>query len=214
MSPDRLLLFLKAPRPGLVKTRLAVQLGDAGAARAHRTLVETLLHRLAEIPALELHFTPDDAATEIRPWLRPGWTTAPQGPGDLGQRLTSAFASAFANGAERVVIIGSDCPDVSVCDIEFAWSALHTNDVVLGPATDGGYWLIGLRRPAPELFTAMPWSTPQVFTETCTRCACHGLRLQLLRELTDIDEPAEWEAFAARNAPATSTASGGSEGRQ
>ncbi len=202
MSHDRLLLFLKAPRPGQVKTRLAVALGLEGAAHAHRQLVETLVHRLTEIPALELRFAPDDAVAEIQPWLRPGWTTAPQGPGDLGQRLTSAFAAAFATGAERVVIIGSDCPDVSVCDIEFAWSALHTNDVVLGPATDGGYWLIGLRRPAPELFTAMPWSTAQVFAETCARRARHRLRLQLLRELTDIDEPADWQAFTTRQTTA------------
>ena len=198
MSPDRLLLFLKAPRPGLVKTRLAAALGPAGAAHAYRLLVEVLLHRFAEIPSLELRFAPDDAADEIKPWLRAAWTLAPQGPGDLGARLTTAFAAAFASGAERVVIIGSDCPDVSVCDVEFAWSALHTHDVVLGPATDGGYWLIGLRRPVPELFTAMPWSTPQVFAETCARCARHGLRLQLLRELTDIDEPADWQAFTSR----------------
>ena len=198
MSADRLLIFLKAPRPGHVKTRLAAALGPERATEAYRFLVETLLHRLAELPTAELRFAPDDAAAEIRAWLHPGWTLAPQGPGDLGQRLTTAFAAAFADGAERVVIIGSDCPDVSVCDIEFAWSALHTNDVVLGPATDGGYWLIGLRHPAPELFTAMPWSTPQVFAETCARCARHRLRLQLLRELTDIDEPADWQSFTAR----------------
>ncbi len=203
MSPDRLLIFLKAPRPGLAKTRLAAALGSAGAAHAHRLLVETLLHRLAEIPSLELRFATDDAADEIKPWLRAAWTLAPQGSGDLGARLTAAFAAAFASGAERVVIIGSDCPDVSVCDIEFAWSALHTNDVVLGPATDGGYWLIGLRRPAPELFTAMPWSTNQVLAETCARCARLRLRLQFLRELTDIDEPADWHAFLARQLTAT-----------
>ena len=206
MSPDRLRIFLKAPRPGQVKTRLAAALGPEGAAHAHRLLVETLLHRLTEIPSLELRFSPDDAADEIKPWLRAAWTLAPQGPGDLGQRLTSAFATAFADGAERVVIIGSDCPDVSVCDVEFAWSALHTHDVVLGPATDGGYWLIGLRRPAPELFTAIPWSTPQVFAETSARCARHALRLQLLRELTDIDEPADWQSFLARHVTATNPA--------
>ncbi len=197
-ASERLLIFLKAPRPGHVKTRLAAALGPERAAEAYRQLLGTLLHRLAELPSAELRFAPDDAAPEIQPWLHPGWTRSPQGPGDLGQRLTNAFAATFASGAERVVIIGSDCPDVSVCDIEFAWSALHTNDVVLGPATDGGYWLIGLRRPAPELFTAMPWSTPQVFAETCARCARHRLRLQLLRELTDIDEPADWLSFTAR----------------
>ncbi len=198
MARDRLLVFLKAPRPGFVKTRLAAQLGPAAALAAYRTLVATLLHRLADLPAAELRFTPDDAAAEISGWLRPGWTAAPQGEGDLGQRLSAAFDAAFASGAERVVIIGSDCPDVSLCDLEFAGSALHHHDVVLGPATDGGYWLIGLRRRAPELFTAMPWSTDRVFAETRARCQRLNLRLQILRELTDIDEPADWEAFTTR----------------
>ena len=201
MTRERLLVFLKAPRVGFVKTRLATQLGNAAALVAYRTLVETLLHRLAEVPAAELRFTPDDASAEIQGWLRPGWTAALQGDGDLGQRLSAAFDSAFASGAERVVIIGSDCPDVSLCDLECAWSALRANDAVVGPATDGGYWLIGLRRRAPELFTAMPWSTNRVFAETCARCQRLNLRLQLLRELTDVDEPADWEAFRARHTP-------------
>ena len=201
MARERLLIFLKAPRAGFVKTRLAAQLGNAAALAVYRTLVETLLHRLAELPAAELRFAPDDAAPEIRAWLRPGWTAAPQGHGDLGQRLIAAFDSTFADGAERVVIIGSDCPDVSLCDLESAWAALHHHDVVLGPATDGGYWLIGLRRRAPELFTDMPWSTNRVFAETCARCQRLHLRVQMLRELADVDEPADWEAFLARNAP-------------
>ena len=201
MTRERLLIFLKAPRLGFVKTRLAAQLGPVGALHAYRTLVELLLHRLAELPAAELRFTPDDASAEIQAWLHPGWTAAPQGDGDLGQRLIAAFDSAFASEAERVVVIGSDCPDVSLCDLESAWSALRANDVVIGPATDGGYWLIGLRRRAPELFTEMPWSTNRVFAETCDRCQRLNLRLQLLRELTDVDEPADWEAFRARHTP-------------
>jgi rSAM/selenodomain-associated transferase 1 len=198
---ERLIVFLKAPRPGHVKTRLAPALGEHGAAQAHRTLVETLLHRLAELPRLELRFAPDDAAPEIAPFRRNAWSLSPQGPGDLGARLVAAFDDAFAAGAERVAIIGSDCPEVSLCDIETAFAALRTDDLVLGPALDGGYWLIGLRRPTPELFSAMPWSTDRVSAETCTRAARLRLRLQILRELRDIDKPADWTAFLSRQTP-------------
>jgi rSAM/selenodomain-associated transferase 1 len=198
MSDEALIVFLKAPRPGAVKTRLAEALGTEAACAAYRQLVQTLLKRVAALPSVELCFTPDDAAVEIKPWTQPTWSLTPQGDGDLGRRLQRASNRAFASGAQRAVIIGSDCPEVSVADIEAAWSALRTHDVVLGPATDGGYWLVGLRAAQPDLFTDIAWSTNAVLRETLDRARAAGLSVHLLRELSDVDTQADWQQFLAQ----------------
>src|SRR5262245_29890115 len=197
MGEDRLIVFVKAPRPGAVKTRLAEAIGMKAADAAYRHLVETLLNRLQGMDGIELCFTPDDSASEVQHWLKEAWTCKPQGDGDLGQRLQSAFERAFQSGAKRVAIIGSDCPAVGIEDIREAWRALQAHDVVLGPAIDGGYWLIGLRRSQPDLFRGIPWSTQDVFAETMRRVQHAGLRVQWLRELADVDTDREWRAFLA-----------------
>ena len=194
----KLVIFVRAPRPGSVKTRLAATLGGEAACAVYRRLVGGLLEQLADLDALELRFTPDDAEADVRPWLRSGWTLAPQGAGDLGARLHRAFESARANGAERVVLIGSDCPDVSAADVDDAWEALRSHDVVLGPARDGGYWLIGMNEPRAELFEGIPWSTDAVFAQTVARCRNTGLRVRVLRQLDDIDTEADWRRFVSR----------------
>ena len=192
---DKLIVFVKAPRPGTVKTRLAAALGDDAACLAYRTLVETLLQNLAPLNEVELRYTPDDAAKEIEPWLRAGWKSQPQGDGDLGERLKRAFAESFRNGFQRVVIIGSDCPQVSPQDIAEAWSALGESDVALGPATDGGYWLIGLCAEQPALFCDMPWSMSGVFNETLRRAEELNLKASTLRTLSDVDTLTDWQKF-------------------
>lgn len=197
---SRLVVFLKAPRVGSVKTRLAEALGADGACAAYRQLVEALLANLTPLPKAELCFAPVDAAAEINPWLRPGWTLCPQVGSDLGERLNAAFDEHFESDAQHVVIIGSDCPDVTATDIEDAWLALEGHDVVLGPALDGGYWLIGLRAPQPALFTGIPWSTDRVFGETMRRARENDLRVALLRELSDVDTAADWERWTRRTA--------------
>ena len=191
----RLIIFLKAPRPGCVKTRLAQAIGDTAATTAYRFLVETLLKNLENISDVELRFSPDDAFDEIRPWLRPSWRAHAQGQGGLGQRLDSAFIEAFASGAQRVVIIGSDCPGVTADHIRAAWTALDTKELVLGPARDGGYWLIGLRQSQPMLFHEISWSTERVFPQTLERAQAARLSVHLLPELRDIDTEADWLEF-------------------
>jgi rSAM/selenodomain-associated transferase 1 len=200
MGDETLIVFVKAPRGGAVKTRLAKIIGVPAAVAAYHELVETLLNQLEGLGGVDLCFTPDDAAGEIRQWLREGWSSNPQGDGDLGQRLQSAFRHAFHAGAKRVAIIGSDCPAIRAGDIREAWIGLQTHDVVLGPATDGGYWLIGLRQLQPELFRNIPWSTENVFRETILRVQHAGLSIRLLRELADVDTDRDWRAFlAAKN---------------
>src|SRR6266571_4317151 len=197
MGEDKLIVFVKAPRPGAVKTRLAKAIGVPAAGAAYRQLVETLLNHLQGLGGVEVCFSPDDAANEVQHWLQEGWSSSPQGGGDLGQRLQSAFQRAFHAGAKRVAIIGSDCPAVRVEDICEAWRGLRTHDVVLGPATDGGYWLIGLRQLQPDLFRGIHWSSESVFAETIQRVQHAGLTVQLLHELADVDTDRDWRAFLA-----------------
>jgi len=199
MASNHLIIFVKAPRCGTVKTRLARAIGDEAACAAYRRMVEEVVDRLASLASVELRFTPDDAVTEIRQWRRDNWQLRPQGEGDLGQRLERAFAEAFAKGAQRVAVIGSDCPAITPADIELAWSVLGTSDAVLGPSQDGGYWLIGLREPRPTLFQSIDWSTDKVLNQTLRRARARNLKVELLRELSDVDTESDWLEFLEQN---------------
>ncbi len=194
MPEPRIIVFVKAPRPGFVKTRLAAAIGNEAACDAYRRLTETVLAHLAPLPHLELRFTPDGAETEIVPWLRKGWSTRPQGEGDLGERMHRAFIEAKG----PAIIIGSDCPQVELSDLRTAAKTLQAHDAVIGPATDGGYWLIGLNAPCPALFEGIEWSTAGVLQSTLTKAKDEGLSVQLLRELTDVDDWESWEMTKAQ----------------
>ncbi len=200
MATSRLIIFLKAPRPGFVKTRLSAVLGPDGACAAYVCLVETLLHRLRDRTDVELRFTPDDAAAEVRCWARPGWLMEPQGPGNLGDRLICAVEEAFQDRCEAVVIIGADCPEVSSRDVDGALEIVATGkaDVVLGPAKDGGYWLIAMRKPVAGLFAGIAWSTDSVLAETRARAHGLGLTVEEMRTLTDVDTPDDWDSISGR----------------
>ena len=194
-----LIVFVKAPRVGTVKTRLAQQIGAKAACDAYQQLVRAVLNRIDSLHHVQLRYNPDDAASEIAQWRRRTWTLSPQGVGDLGERLAGAFAESFAAGASRVVVIGSDCPWLSAADIEEAWNDLETHDLVLGPARDGGYWLVGLRGPSPELFSDISWSSETVLAQTIQRARARELRVRLLRELRDVDTLEDWQAFSRNN---------------
>ena len=192
---EKLIVFARAAHAGQVKTRLAREIGDQAAVDAYKTLMEQLLANLRAVFNVELRFTPDSARAEFESWLQPGWHLATQGEGDLGQRLARAFQESFAAGSQRVAIIGSDCPAVTVQDIHSAWRSLLTHDVVLGPARDGGYWLIGLCRPQPGIFENIPWSSAAVLETTLTRVREAGLTVHRLRTLADVDTVEDWEEF-------------------
>jgi rSAM/selenodomain-associated transferase 1 len=199
ISSHHLIIFVKAPRSGGVKTRLARAIGEEAACAAYKRLAEELIEHLATFPSVELRFTPDEAVSEITPWRRRDWQLHPQGEGDLGVRLERAFADAFASGGEYVAAIGSDCPAITPEDIQSAWAALRTSDVVLGPARDGGYWLIGVREPRPALFQTIDWSTDQVLKQTMRRAQVRNLKVELLRELSDVDTESDWMEFLDQN---------------
>jgi rSAM/selenodomain-associated transferase 1 len=187
----RVLVFARAPVPGQVKTRLTPALGPDGAARLHRRLTEALLTRLAALAAMpvELWATPDPAHPFFVSAAQRWPVTVHQQQGDdLGERLATA-ASAALTRADAVVLIGTDCPELSNDYLCLAAQQLQSHDAVIGPAHDGGYVLLGLKRAAPSLFSRMPWGSAQVAALTIQRMQRLGWTWLELPTLHDIDRP-------------------------
>ena len=203
-APARqLLVFARPPVLGQVKTRLAATLGPAQAlhvygrllARTQQAVAAAALPAtvwLAEAPAAPA------PATHPLPDL-PEWPGLPwrlQTPGhDLGARLAEAFAVAFAEGATQAAVIGTDCPGLTARHLTQAFEALAGHDLAIGPAADGGYYLLALRQPQPALFRGIAWSSPTVLAETLAHAAHLGLRVQLLPVLSDVDTEADLAAW-------------------
>jgi rSAM/selenodomain-associated transferase 1 len=186
---DLLLVFLKWPEPGRTKTRLIPALGPETAAALYRLLAEAVIEatrpRAGEYERL-LCYSPAESEARIQGWF-PGETVWPQPEGDLGHRMASAFRHAFQLRAERAALVGTDVPALSHHTVREALRALDAVDLVLGPARDGGYYLLAAKAWWPELFAGMAWSSPAVFGTTCERAAALGLRTQVLDFLDDVD---------------------------
>jgi hypothetical protein len=182
-AAPRLVLFARYPTAGAAKTRLIPALGAGGAAAVHRQLTERTLAVLqaTDLP-VELHYTGAEEAA-FRDWLGDGFALVPQAEGDLTDRLMAALRPA------PVIFFGADTPDLADHHVMQAIEALDASAVVLGPADDGGYYLIGMKQPMPELLTDMPWSTDQVLSETMRRLAAQGVEPVLLETLHDCDRP-------------------------
>ena len=188
------IVFAKAPVAGTVKTRLAGALGAAGAARlAARMLESTAAGALeAALGPVEVCCAPDASHPAFAALARstPPVALTAQGDGDLGRRMQRAFERVLASQA-RAILIGTDAPALDAAYLRDAASALLVHDAVIGPAVDGGYALIGLRRPAAALFDGVEWSTPRVLAQTRERLGRLGWRWAELAPLHDIDEPAD-----------------------
>jgi rSAM/selenodomain-associated transferase 1 len=196
--PRRLLVFLKYPTPGAVKTRLAASVGARAASEVARSCTELTLARLARFrDEAALCVDPPEALERARAWIDPGWRLHPQRGMGLGERLVAAFAQAFAEGARRVIAIGTDSPWLEPDDLETAFDVLEQAPVTVGPTEDGGYYLIGLSQPAPRLFEGVPWGTSSVYTETLAQAALLGLRVQTLPLGYDLDRVEDVERFLA-----------------
>jgi len=185
-------LFVKSPRLGEAKTRLARDIGAARATMIYRALVE---HQAAEIPddwGVAVYFAPSNAGEDMKTWLAPqlqnGTRFVPQCDGDLGRRLLTAVRREFDNGSERIYLIGGDCPALSREYFDEADRALSDNDIVLGPAQDGGYVLLAIKGPHEILFRDIDWSTPAVLQQTLAAARRQTLSVCLLRPLVDIDD--------------------------
>lgn len=195
-STDQLLLFLRYPEAGHSKTRLIPALGAAGAAQLQRQMAEYLLRKLQQ-PAwqIQVHFTGASIA-RMHDWLGPQLAYKEQRQGDLGDRISAGFEQGFQNGStQRIIAIGADCPEITPHHIQQAFEQLTHHDMVVGPATDGGYYLIGLSRSQarslPRLFHNITWSTDQVFQQTQANAQQLNLSYAELETLSDIDRPSD-----------------------
>jgi len=204
-------VFAKFPEPGRAKTRLIPALGPQGAAALHAKMVNHTLDRVGELRRLR--------DPEVRVWVAGAqveafasrfeteFTCEPQIDGDLGHKMLGAF-SRMLRRADAAVIVGTDCPDISSGLLNTAFDALRQVDVVLGPADDGGYYLIGLTRPVPSLFEDMEWSTASVLEQTIQRAEALGLSARLLPKLSDVDHPediVQWDRVQSMLAPSDAT---------
>jgi rSAM/selenodomain-associated transferase 1 len=195
----------KVPRPGLVKTRLAGALGAEGACELYRAFIQDFDERLAVLglPVLWYHWPDDPAFGDLVPGAR---AVLPQRGADLGERMAGAFADAFERGLSPTVMLGADVPHVPMGQVSDAIGRLQSGaEVVLGPAADGGYYLVGLRAPAPALFRDMPWGSDGVYRETIERSEGHGMRVATLMPWFDIDEVGDLYTLARllENEPGT-----------
>lgn len=185
-----LIVFLKAPRPGSVKTRLAEAVGPNAAAEIYRAIAEREIRATAPAAPSDYHrvffFAPPDASAEIAEWW-PGETLRAQQGLDLGERMRRAFDVVFEDGARRAAIIGSDVPGVTRAHVLAAFRALDGADLAIGPTLDGGYYLLAMDRPRPGLFESISWSTPAVLPATIARAATLGLSVATLEGLPDVD---------------------------
>lgn len=183
-------VFVKAPVAGQVKTRLAAEIGAQAAADLYRVLGRSVVSACIGAPyETVVWFTPTEARTLVRDWLG-DFAVADyraQPAGTLGSRLIAACRHHFHAGAHRVILIGSDCPGIDAPLLSRAFDSLEQNDLVLGPAQDGGYYLIGLQRPEPRLFRGVRWSTDSVLAQTLLRAGRLGLRSAILPTLRDVD---------------------------
>jgi len=195
---ERLILFTRYPEPGTAKTRMIPKLGAVGAAELQRQMTRHIVSSVTEFAglhptSLEVRFEGGNKNL-MAAWLGAGFDYSPQGEGDIGLRMGRAFEDGFGSGYEAVVIIGSDIPDITADIIQKAFEGLKNHDLVLGPAGDGGYYLIGIHKTAfsranPRLFNEIRWGTERVLSQTLA--AAKELRLSyiLLDTLDDVDRP-------------------------
>lgn len=202
---ETLIIFSRYPEAGKTKTRMIPALGAAGAAQLQREMTEHTLETARQLPkshdlSLEIHFAGGNQLL-MSEWLGSDIDYYPQVTGDLGQKMCSAFDRAFNSGSDRVVMIGIDCPGINPNTLNQAFTALHTQDLVLGAAEDGGYYLIGLKRSLPALFKNISWGTCTVFNETKTIASNLNLDIHYLPILNDVDRPDDlwiWQQYQIR----------------
>ena len=195
---DRLIVFTRWPRPGEAKTRLIPALGAEGAAYLQRRMTHHVLRQGRELrrrrgTEMEVRFE-GGTPSLMRQRFGGGIHYRRQPAGGLGERMSSCMGRAFEEGCDRVVLVGSDCPRLSADHLAEAFGVVGKRDLVLGPARDGGYYLVGLRRPAPSLFDGPQWGSADVLRKTLARARRLGLSHVCMETLRDVDRPADLTA--------------------
>lgn len=197
----RAILFLRYPEPGRVKTRLAEAVGPEYAARLARRFAERTLAVVDDLGLeAEICFTPAEREADLRVWLGPGRACFAQRGADLGERMEAAFLDAFARGAERVVLTGTDAPDRPAELLAEALERLDDHDAAIGPATDGGYTLLAMRRDAfaAEAFRGVDWGSSAVLAQTLDALRRAGRSVWVLPPWPDIDDEAALRGYLER----------------
>ncbi|MHB8067810.1 MAG: TIGR04282 family arsenosugar biosynthesis glycosyltransferase [Desulfobaccales bacterium] len=197
-----LIIFAREPCPGQVKTRLCPPLTGEAAARLYRCFLEDILEEMTRLPgvSLALAYTPDAALNFFKESTPAGVLLFPQADDNLGERLIQAFDRGWAAGFGTILVRNSDSPDLPGEMVAAAAQVLEAGqaDLVLGPSPDGGYYLVGLTAPQPQLFQGMNWSTAHVLTDTLARARQLSLTVNLLPPWPDIDTIADLKSFLQR----------------
>ena len=199
-----LIVYAKRPLPGHAKTRLGAAIGAEQAAGVYARLLYTYLLDLLRADLTDTQIMLAVACPADVPFFAdafPELAVHPQVGGDLGQRMAASFAQAFAQGADAVVLTGSDVPDLDAHLVQAAFDALETAPVAVGPATDGGYYLIGLRAPGAPLFDGIEWGTDRVLAQTEALIQARGISAIYLPEQFDVDTTDELLRFRNRLNP-------------
>ncbi len=191
--PSHLIIFTRYPEPGRTKTRLIPKLGAEGAANLQRQMTEHTLEQVRILQqqisiSVEIRFA-GGSLQLMRNWLGDEWIYHPQDGDDLGEKMARSLTNVFAQNCQKAVIIGTDCPDLDANILGHAFQSLDNSDIVIGPAEDGGYYLIGCCRLYPELFVNIAWGTADVLRQTCIQWEKLNLTPTLLPFLSDIDRP-------------------------
>lgn len=194
-----LIIFIRNPVSGTVKTRLAKTVGNEKALNIYKKLLQYTHDITSELHCDKYVFYADEiTANDI--WENNNYKKNLQTNGDLGKRMHAAFDVLFKSDYERVCIIGSDCYELTTGIIQRAFNALPYHDVVIGPSADGGYYLLGLRRMQPALFANIEWSTGKVLAQTIDACIACTCSYTLLPVLNDIDDEQDWIAHQSKTA--------------
>ncbi|NBC26405.1 MAG: DUF2064 domain-containing protein [Bacteroidetes bacterium] len=186
MSKTLLMVFIKNPVAGRVKTRLAASIGDANALQIYKTLLD-YTRRVATDVNSDRQVWYSSKIDRRDEWSEHEFEKKLQSKGDLGERMADAFQQGFSDGYEKVVIIGSDCAELTAAHIEEAFRALDNNEAVIGPSEDGGYYLLGLSGYIEEVFRNVEWSTAGVFNATTSILSQQATSYEVLERLNDID---------------------------
>lgn len=195
MNTDLLIILVKNPALGKAKTRLAATIGDNKALDIYKLLLQKTREETANLNADKIVYY-SDFIDKNDLWTNEVFDKALQNSGDLGLRIQTAFENAFNNGYQRVCIIGSDCYDLTDQHLKSAFDALHNNDGVIGPAVDGGYYLLGMSTYTPDLFRGKNWSTDTVATDTINDFQANSMPYHTLPTLNDIDTEADLGSWA------------------
>ena len=191
---DRLIIFVKNPVKGRVKTRLAEDIGEEQALNVyHKLLLYT--REITKMLNADKVVYYSESIDNNDLWDNMNFGKRLQQGSDLGERMQNAIAEAFAEGKQRVIIIGSDCIELETYMIKEAFAVLESNDVVLGPARDGGYYLLGMKKFFPTLFEDKEWSTPDLLMDTILDLKKMNSRYYLLKTLNDIDTAADLDGL-------------------